>query len=294
VATPVPADAIEPFAAPSVFESIASIYGFLADRRKQVIAAVAVPLGLAFIVLLLTLRYYFSTLAVYLALHDVRTASHAVSATVVGLLLWLLLNVIACGRLTRLVAGEPPQPWFDIRPHALEATINAAVLRFLLVLVAAGALAAELATAGARLVEPAESGLVVVSCLAALAAFAFVFVVRCGLLLPALSYHRRRQILRRGWEYSGERFWHFAAVATIAVLLPSFLLQFLGEIGAQFLVADHGEAAARTFAEAAAILAKDGAEILVVAFTLSISSAVCLTLWTIASGLIYRSLTEAG
>jgi hypothetical protein len=285
--------ALAPLAAYSVFDTIGAIYRFLITKWLQVLAAIAVPVLLAFVVLLFTLHYYFSTLATYLTSHDVHIASHAISATVVGLLLWLVLNAIACGRLIRLVGGEAPSGWFDIRPLALEATINAAVLRYLLVIVAACALAVELATAAARLAPGIDANMIALVCGGGLAVFVAIFVVRCGFLLPALAYYGRRKILRRGWELSRVRFWRFAAVLGIAVLLPSLVVQTVGDLVTEAFIGRLGEVAAKGLAGAASMLAADGSAILAIALSLTVSSGLCLTLWTIASGLTFQGLSHA-
>jgi hypothetical protein len=110
--------------------------------------------------------------------------------------------------------------------------------------------------------------------------------------LPALAVYRKRRVLRGAWALSHGRFWRLAAVIVVAVAAPVVAVQAVGEVLSYQLVSPIAVHGAQSLFHAADTLATDTGALVVIVLTLSLSTAVGLTLTTISSCLIYRHLAE--
>ncbi|HEY4942120.1 MAG TPA: hypothetical protein VII56_11900 [Rhizomicrobium sp.] len=284
-----------PIARPSAISASAIIvatYRYVFVNAQLVLVALYLPITLAAIMLWILFKTYFSMLSAYLTSPDARMASLTLSATIAGYLIWLLLNVVASGRLARLIQGQPTRRWFDVKDMAPEARLYAAVLRFLLVLVLAAAFVTWVVWLVLPFLRGSQADYVTVLSGIGLAAFGIVFFVRCGFLIPALVMNESRGILRRGWQLSRRHFWPLAAVWVVVMVLPALLLQILGDFLTRPLSSNPAEPGMSPLAAGAHLLATDDIAIVGVVLTLTLSSALCLTLTTIGSCLVYRSLKE--
>jgi hypothetical protein len=269
---------------------IVASYRLLFANPGSVLAALWLPVLLAAATLLATFQAYFTLLAVYLSSPDARLASLTASATVVGLLVWLFLVVIASARVARVVTGQPMPGWLEFRAMAPEARLFAAILRYLLVLVLAGAVAASAARLAAWLLPQGLSVYANWLCLAAMAVFGAVFSVRCGLLMPVIALRERRRILRRGWELSSGHSWQVAVIWAALAVVPTIVLQALSEFLLRSLIEEFAGSGAMTLAAAANSLAANGTAIAAIVLTLSLSSSAGIVLTTIGSCIAYPRL----
>lgn len=272
----------------SAGEIIAASYRFVAGHAGAIAAALWLPTVLAIFVSLAALEGYFTMLARYLAAPNADFASVTVSIMVASYFVWLLLIVVGAARVTQLVENEGPRGWLDPAGMRLAARLYTAVLRFqLIVLLGAVALAALVVLlAGAFPGRP--PGLrSIVSVLATLVFFA-VISVRCGLTMPALAFHEKRSVLRRGWKLSRGVFWPLAAVKIVVTALPVIALQYLGEILIQRLINGAGLA---TLAAAAQTLATNDVALVSIAMTLTLSTTLFAVLTVTASSFVYRALS---
>lgn len=273
----------------SARDVIVASYRYFFANAKFILRAILVPVIMAAIVLLGLFKIYFSMLAAYLSAPDARTASLTISITIVGCLIWLLLNVFASARLARFIQGQGSSVPFNFRDMALESRLYAAVLRSLLVFVLAGVLDAWIVSFVSGFLSEPQADYA-----AWLGAFGFlvfvtIFTARCGLLIPALALYEHRRVLRRGWLLSRTHFWSLAAVSAAVTVLPAILLQTLGEFLTQ-LNLDRIEAPGISLPSAASSLATDGLTMATIVLTLTLSSAISLTLTTIGSCLVYQRL----
>ena len=270
---------------------IVESYRFLFANRRAILSALWLPVLLAALVLTVALKSYFSMLAHYLnaPAPDAGLASLTVSVVIACYFIWLLLNVVGSARLARLVEGHNVEKGFDLGGMALAARLYTAMLRYQLVvaLIAAAALAAVISLA--RFLPGIPEEYRIVAGAAAVAVLLAVFSVRCGMLIPALAFHEKRSVLRRGWRLTSGSFWQLAAVWAVVTALPAFLLQVSGEVLTGPLVGGDG---APSLAVAASMLASNGLAILSIVVTLTLSTTLFFAATTVASCLAWRALNR--
>jgi hypothetical protein len=273
-------------------EVIFASYRFLASHAGAILAALWLPLLLAAATLLATFKVYFTLLALYLVAPDARLASLTASATVVGLLVWLFLNAIVTARVARVVGGERVPGLLEFRAMAPEARLYAALLRYLLVLVIVGILG----LAAVRFVAGFLPGMLSDYALwfyaLGMAAFAIVFSLRCGLLMPVLALRERQRILRRSWELSRGRAWQFALLWLALTALPTILIQMLSEFLMRSVIEGFADAGSMTLATAADSLAAHGSAIAAIVLTLTLSSLAGIVPTTVGSYIAYSRLGQ--
>ncbi|MEI9889043.1 MAG: hypothetical protein WDN08_21580 [Rhizomicrobium sp.] len=274
----------------SARDVVVASYKFAFGHAKGILAAIGIPVGLAAVVLLILFKTYFSMLAFYLRSPDSRLASLTMSATVAGVLIWLLLNAIASTRLARYIGGETLRGWFDFQGMARGARLYAALLRYLLVNVVVAAMCVTLVSLALQYLPPRDALYASWLAQASFAAFAILFWVRCGLLLPAVAVNERRLVLRRAWELSRGQFWKLAAVGIMVAVLPAVLPEAAGELLIWQFGPSAGQATAGALAAAAAWLATDPLALATIVLSLSVSTALTVVLTTIGSHLAYRRL----
>jgi hypothetical protein len=275
----------------SARDVIAATYRFVLRHAGALIAAIYIPTALAASLLLVLFKTYFSLLSHYLDAPTSRLASLTVSVMAAGFFIWLLLTMMACASVARVVRrADTPSA---ARGWALEARLYAAVLRYLFVLFAAAILCEALVSFAHHFLLPRNPDYAALIVWPLFALFTVVFVVRCGVLLPALAVYERSHVLRRSWRFSRGHFWQFAAIGTAVMLLPFVVLQTLGEYLRLAFDDTVFPIGPRMWADAANMLAMNGAAIAIIALSLSVSIAVCLTLATVGSCLAYRRLAPA-
>lgn len=286
----IPASVLEPEGEFSARAIVADTYRFAVRHSGAIASAVAAPFILAAAVLLFLFKAYFSLLAYYLSAPSWRVASLTMSVMVAGFFVWPLLNAVACAGVARIVRGDgaPHSPPF--KRMALEARLYAAVLRYLGVLVAGAVLCEGLVSFSHHFLLPRHPDYAALVAWLLFALFVAVFYVRCGVLLPALAVYERSRVLRRGRQLSRGRFWRLAAVGVAVFVAPAIVLETLGEYLRMLLDNAAFDASINTLEDAARMMAMNGPAMIVIALSLSISTAVCQILATIGSCLAYRRL----
>ena len=275
----------------SAWEIVWNSYRFFFAGWRPLLAAIWLPTGLAAAVLFGLFKIYFVMLARFLDTRDVRLASLTVSLVILGLLLWLLLNVVSSARVARLMDGRAATHPTGTTGLTVEARLFAATLRCLLVLLLCASIPMAAIIFVARQFPPeyrfAGAGLLAVTLAVVLC---IAFLVRCGLLVPALVQFDVRTVLRRSWQLTRGHFWNLLFVWTVAAALPAVLLQFLGELWTRPIVAAEG--GVTSLAAAARHLAADDSAMIGIVVTLTLSTCLYVVLTTIASCMTYRALIK--
>lgn len=266
-------------------------YRFLFENRGAIFSVLWLPVLLAAVVLAVALKSYFSMLARYLnsPAPDARFASIAVSIAIAFYFIWLLFNVVGSARLTRLVEGHDLKGGLDIGVMSLSARLYTAMLRYQLV---AAVIAVAIVVAMSEFAQYVPMGppeLRIAAGIVAILVLFAVFSIRCGMLIPALAYHEKRSVLRRGWRLTRGAFWPLAAVWMVVTALPAIVLQVSGEYLTRPLVGGDG---IPTLAAGADMLASNGVAILGITVTLTLSTTLFFTTTTIMSCLAWRALNR--
>ena len=109
------------------------------------------------------------------------------------------------------------------------------------------------------------------------------------MLIPAISYHEKRSVLRRGWRLTSGAFWPLAAVWVVVTALPAIVVQVSGEYLTRHLI---GGGSVPTLGVGAEMLASNGLAVLGITVTLTLSTTLFFTTTTIMSCLAWRALNR--
>ena len=252
-----------------------------------IVGAVFGPLALAAIVLFATLWFYFPMLLAYVGTRDLRTAGITMSVTILGFFIWLLLNVIASARLAAVVDGRPHRKLFAA--GAQEARLCAAMLRYLAIVLVGGMLV--LGGVLTMLIRfPATQGHHIgLSLIALYCGLVVAFYVRCGQMLPTLVGRGHRRVIRDAWALTRGHFWRLAAVVLVTVVLPTLVVEALGESLVESILGFRPNDLV-TMRIGAQALASNLAAVASITLSVSLSTGLWLTLGTLSGGLLYRRL----
>ena len=244
--------------------------------------AVRLPTLLMVVTVLLALKTYFVCLASYWNSPSVRTASIAISAVVVGVIVSSLLGALATASVARVVRRNSSQL------KGMEARMFAAVLRFLAVGFVGLTLIGAISEIAAERVAPGLARFAMWSGCSAALLFIVVLSARCGFLAPALAATERRSVLRGGWSLSAGHFWQITIVWIMLTVAPAAVVQLFGEA----LIMRVADASVMTLAEGAKRLAADNLVLLLIAISLAIAAILSTVMTTIGSFMLGGRLLE--